>query len=119
MTAACVEFPRLESTGFGILHVDENHKIINFLEKPKDPPGIPGNPEFSLANMGIYIFNTEVLVQEVIRDTRQADSDHDFGKNIIPSMVQRAMRVYSYSFRDENRKEVPLLAGYRPDRRLL
>ena len=106
MTAACVEFPRLESTGFGILHVDEDHKIINFLEKPKDPPGIPGNPEFSLANMGIYIFNTEVLVQEVIRDTRQADSDHDFGKNIIPSMVQRALRVYSYSFRDENKKEV-------------
>ena len=106
MTAACVEFPRLESTGFGILHVDENQKIINFLEKPKDPPGIPGNPEFSLANMGIYIFNTEVLVQEVIRDTRQPDSEHDFGKNIIPSMVQRAMRVYSYSFRDENRKSV-------------
>ncbi len=107
MTAACVEFPRLESTGFGVLHVDADHRIINFLEKPKDPPGIPGNPEFSLANMGIYIFNTETLVQEVIRDARLPDSDHDFGKNIIPSMVQRAMRVYSYSFRDENKKEVP------------
>jgi len=106
MTAACVEFPRLESTGFGVLHVDADHRIINFLEKPKDPPGIPGNPEFSLVNMGIYIFNTEVLVQEVIRDARLPDSDHDFGKNIIPSMVQRAMRVYSYSFRDENKKEV-------------
>lgn len=106
MTAACVEFPRLESTGFGVLHVDADHRIINFLEKPKDPPGIPGNPAFSLANMGIYIFNTEVLVQEVIRDARLPDSDHDFGKNIIPSMVQRAMRVYSYSFRDENKKEV-------------
>ncbi len=107
MTAACVEFPRLESTGFGVLHVDADHRIINFLEKPKDPPGIPGHPEFSLVNMGIYIFNTEVLVQEVIRDARLPDSDHDFGKNIIPSMVQRAMRVYSYSFRDENKKEVP------------
>jgi glucose-1-phosphate adenylyltransferase len=106
MTAACVEFPRLESTGFGVLHVDADHRIINFLEKPKDPPGIPGNPEFSLANMGIYIFNTEVLVQEVIRDARLPESDHDFGKNIIPSMVQRAMRVYSYSFKDENKKEV-------------
>lgn len=105
MTAACVEFPRAESSGFGILHVDSDRRIINFLEKPKDPPGIPGNPEYSLANMGIYIFNTEVLVQEVIRDARLPESDHDFGKNIIPSMVQRAMRVYSYSFRDENKKE--------------
>ncbi|AEB09441.1 glucose-1-phosphate adenylyltransferase [Desulfobacca acetoxidans] len=106
MTAASVEFPRLESTGFGILHVDEDNRIINFLEKPKDPPGLPGNPDVSLANMGIYIFKTEVLVQEVIRDARLPESDHDFGKNIIPSMVQRAMRVYSYSFRDENKKEV-------------
>ncbi|MGQ9920830.1 MAG: glucose-1-phosphate adenylyltransferase [Desulfobacca sp.] len=107
MTAASVEFPRLASTGFGVLHVAADHRIINFLEKPKDPPGIAGKPEFSLVNMGIYIFNTDVLVQEVIRDARLPDSDHDFGKNIIPSMVQRAMRVYSYSFQDENKKEVP------------
>lgn len=105
MTVSCMEFPRQQSSGFGILHVDSDFRIINFLEKPKDPPGIPGNPDYSLVNMGIYIFKTEVLVQEVIRDARITESDHDFGKNIIPSMVERRLRVFAYSFEDENRKE--------------
>jgi glucose-1-phosphate adenylyltransferase len=106
LTVGCVEVPRREATSFGILHVDENNGIINFLEKPQDPPHIPGDPAHSLASMGIYIFNTDKLVQEVIQDARRPDSDHDFGKNIIPAMVERHLPVYAYSFRDENKKAV-------------
>jgi len=106
LTVGCVEVPRAEGSAFGILHVAADHAIKNFLEKPKDPPGIPGDPEHALASMGIYIFNTEVLVQEVIRDARAVDSSHDFGKDIIPSMVERDCRVFAYSFRDVNKKEV-------------
>lgn len=102
LTAGCVKVPRQEGTAFGILHIDEDHRIVNFLEKPPDPPSIPGDPDHALASMGIYIFNTETLVQEVIRDARQSDSAHDFGKNIIPSMVGRQKQVYAFSFRGED-----------------
>ncbi|MDD3580955.1 MAG: glucose-1-phosphate adenylyltransferase [Desulfobacca sp.] len=102
LTAGCVKIPRQEGSAFGIIHINEDQQIIDFLEKPQDPPCIPGDPEHALGSMGVYIFNTEKLVQEVIRDARQPDSAHDFGKNIIPSMIGRE-RVYAYNFRAQDK----------------
>ena len=102
LTAGCVKIPRHEGSAFGIIHINEDQEIIDFLEKPQDPPCIPGDPEHALGSMGVYIFNTEKLVQEVIRDARQPDSAHDFGKNIIPSMIGRE-RVYAYNFRSQDK----------------
>jgi glucose-1-phosphate adenylyltransferase len=97
MTVAAVMVPRREASPFGILHVDKESKIVEFLEKPQDPPGIPGNPDFALASMGVYLFKAEVLVEEVIRDAKDKESKHDFGGNIIPRMVGKK-KVYAYNF---------------------
>jgi glucose-1-phosphate adenylyltransferase len=100
MTVAAVPSPRQEASAFGILHVDDAHQVIDFLEKPADPPAMPGNPDFSLVSMGVYIFKAEVLVQEIIADAKNPDSQHDFGRNIIPQMVGRK-KVYAYPFKDQ------------------
>ncbi|MBI4796438.1 MAG: glucose-1-phosphate adenylyltransferase [Deltaproteobacteria bacterium] len=97
LTVAAVMVPRREASSFGILHVDADSQIVGFLEKPKDPPGIPGNPDFSLASMGVYLFRSEVLVEEVIRDAKNPESKHDFGANIIPQMVGKK-KVFAYNF---------------------
>ena len=83
----------MEATGFGVMHVDEQDRIVSFLEKPKDPPGIPGNPELALASMGIYVFSTALLFDELRRDAADPDSAHDFGNNIIPHLVQHGKAV--------------------------
>ncbi|MFO1072311.1 MAG: glucose-1-phosphate adenylyltransferase [Geminicoccaceae bacterium] len=88
VTIGCLEVPRAEATGFGVMHVDESDRIISFLEKPKDPPGIPGNPEMALASMGIYVFDTAFLFDQLKRDAADASSAHDFGNNIIPYLVK-------------------------------
>lgn len=100
MTVAAVPAPRREASAFGIVHVDDAHQVIDFLEKPADPPAMPGNPDFSLVSMGVYIFKAEVLVQEVIADAKNPDSQHDFGRNIIPQMVGRK-KVFAYPFWDQ------------------
>jgi glucose-1-phosphate adenylyltransferase len=97
LTVAAVMIPRKEAGSFGILHVDGDSRIVNFLEKPQDPPGIPGNPDFSLASMGVYLFKAEVLVEEIIRDAKNPESKHDFGANIIPQMVGKK-KVFAYNF---------------------
>jgi glucose-1-phosphate adenylyltransferase len=97
VTVACVEVPRAQATGFGVMHVDEEERVIGFLEKPADPPGIPNDPDHSLASMGIYIFNAEFLFQELERDAADEASSHDFGRDIIPALVARA-RVYAHRF---------------------
>ncbi|MEW6387053.1 MAG: glucose-1-phosphate adenylyltransferase [Thermodesulfobacteriota bacterium] len=97
LTVAAVMVPRLEGSSFGIVHVDADSRVVGFLEKPKDPPGLPGNPDYTLASMGVYIFKADVLVQEVIRDAKRKESQHDFGKNIIPQMVGRK-KVFAYNF---------------------
>ncbi len=99
LTAGVVMVPRLEARSLGVLHVDANSRVINFLEKPADPPGMPGNPDFALGSMGVYIFKAETLVQEVINDAKRSDSRHDFGMDIIPSMVGRK-KVYAFNFAD-------------------
>ncbi|MFZ5452099.1 MAG: glucose-1-phosphate adenylyltransferase [Thermodesulfobacteriota bacterium] len=97
LTVAAVMAPRHEASSFGVLHVDADSKIVGFLEKPQDPPGIPGNPDYALASMGVYLFKSEVLVEEVIRDAKNKGSKHDFGGNIIPQMVGQK-KVYAFNF---------------------
>lgn len=99
LTVAAVPAPRREASAFGVLHVDADQQVIGFLEKPAEPPGMPENPDYSLVSMGVYVFAAEVLVRELIADAKNPDSQHDFGRNIIPQMVGRK-KVFAYSFRD-------------------
>ena len=87
-TVGCLAVPRAEATAFGVMAVDENSLITEFLEKPADPPLMPGSTDMSLASMGIYIFNADYLYKELERDMADPDSDHDFGKDIIPRAVR-------------------------------
>ncbi|MFC3123756.1 glucose-1-phosphate adenylyltransferase [Pseudoroseomonas globiformis] len=87
VTVGCIEVPRMEATGFGVMHTDADGRISAFLEKPKDPPAMPGRPDVALASMGIYIFDTRLLAQELRRDAADPESEHDFGKNIVPHLV--------------------------------
>ncbi|MCV3243653.1 glucose-1-phosphate adenylyltransferase [Mesorhizobium sp. ZC-5] len=93
VTVGCLEVPRMEATGFGVMHVDEKDNIIAFVEKPADPPGIPDKPEFALASMGIYVFKTKFLMDQLRRDATEPDSSRDFGKDIIPYIVQHGKAV--------------------------
>jgi glucose-1-phosphate adenylyltransferase len=102
-TLATIEVPVAESRRFGIVGIDEQERVVSFAEKPETPPAVPDSPDVALASMGIYIFKADVLVQMLEEDAVRADSQHDFGKNIIPSMIHRAP-VYSYRFYDENKK---------------
>jgi glucose-1-phosphate adenylyltransferase len=87
VTVACIEVPREEAKGFGVMHVDENGRIVSFLEKPKDPPAMPGKPDRSLASMGVYVFETKLLFELLREDAADRNSSHDFGKDIIPKLV--------------------------------
>jgi glucose-1-phosphate adenylyltransferase len=93
VTVGCVTVPRMEATGFGVMHVDAADRIVSFLEKPADPPGIPGDPEHALASMGIYVFETKLLIDELRRDAADPHSEHDFGKNLIPYLVKNGLAV--------------------------
>jgi glucose-1-phosphate adenylyltransferase len=99
LTVAAVPAPRREASAFGILHVDATNQVIDFLEKPAEPPGMPRNPEYSLVSMGVYVFEAEVLVRELIADAKNSKSKHDFGRNIIPQMVKRK-KVFAFNFED-------------------
>lgn len=93
VTVGCIEVPRSTASGFGVMHVDRNEVIVNFVEKPADPPGMPDRPEFSLASMGIYVFETRFLIDQLRRDAADPDSSHDFGKDIIPYIVSHGKAV--------------------------
>ena len=99
MTVAAVPVPREEASSFGILKVDAQGAVENFLEKPARPPGMPGSPDYSLASMGVYIFRARTLVEEVIKDAKKKTGKHDFGGDIIPQMVGRK-QVFAYNFAD-------------------
>ncbi|MDW6020986.1 glucose-1-phosphate adenylyltransferase [Mesorhizobium sp. BAC0120] len=93
VTVGCLEVPRKEATGFGVMHVDKKDGIISFIEKPADPPGIPDKPDFALASMGIYVFKTKFLMDQLRRDAAQPGSSRDFGKDIIPYIVKNGKAV--------------------------
>ena len=88
VTVGCLEVPRMEATGFGVMHIDEQDRILSFLEKPKDPPAMPGKPDSALASMGIYVFETNFLFDVLRADAADPNSAHDFGKDIIPKLVK-------------------------------
>ena len=98
LTIACMEVPLSEGKRFGVIKTDEENRIVGFHEKPSEPIPSPNNPEATLASMGIYLFNTTTLVKAIIDDAKQ-DTNHDFGKNIIPEMIH-SKRVYAYPFED-------------------
>jgi glucose-1-phosphate adenylyltransferase len=98
LTVGCIEVPVQDATAFGVMHIDRQERIIDFVEKPEQPPEIPGVPGMAMASMGIYVFNTETLISRLIEDADNKNSDHDFGKNIIPSMIEGG-KVYAYRFR--------------------
>jgi len=87
VTVGCIEVPREEAKGFGVMAIDENRAIVDFIEKPANPPGMPGDPDVSLASMGIYIFTAEYLYRLLEEDAADPASEHDFGKNLIPKAV--------------------------------
>ena len=93
MTVGCLEVPRLEASAFGVMHIDETNRILSFLEKPKDPPAMPGKPDVALASMGIYVFETKFLIEALKRDAAKPDSQRDFGKDIIPEIVEQGKAV--------------------------
>ncbi|SDP78454.1 glucose-1-phosphate adenylyltransferase [Rhodoferax sp. OV413] len=92
-TVGCIAVPRKEASAFGVMAVDGDSLITDFLEKPADPPAMPGNADMSLASMGIYIFNAAFLYAELERDMADPESSHDFGKDIIPRAVRNGNAV--------------------------
>jgi glucose-1-phosphate adenylyltransferase len=100
MTVCCIEVPLEEAAGqLGVMTVDEQGRVIAFDEKPEKPCPIPGQDKLCLASMGNYVFNTGFLYEQVIRDADDPRSQHDFGRNIIPSIIKN-YRVFAYPFRD-------------------
>ena len=93
VTVGCIEVPRMEATALGVMHVDEDDRIISFLEKPADPPAMPGKPDRALASMGIYVFRTKYLFDALRRDAADPASSRDFGKDIIPYIVKHGKAV--------------------------
>lgn len=105
LTISAIEVPLKEAGRFGILEVDRTGRVIGFEEKPVSPRAIPGKPGFALASMGIYVFKTPVLRNVVIDDAVRVESSHDFGKDIIPRMLE-THALYAHLFEDENKKDV-------------
>ena len=93
VTVGCIEVPRADASGFGVMAVDGKDVITSFLEKPKNPPAMIGKPETSLASMGIYVFSVKFLIDQLKRDAEDPDSSHDFGKDIIPYLVKNGKAV--------------------------
>lgn len=98
-TVSCVEVPRASASDFGVVGVDDEDAIISFQEKPADPPGIPDRPDRAFASMGIYVFNAKFLIDHLMSDAVDKSSSHDFGKDIIPSLVGKA-RLMAHRFSD-------------------
>lgn len=99
LSIATIPVPIEEASAFGVVEVNEEGRIIDFHEKPKNPPPMPGNPAMSLVSMGNYIFDTEVLVEQILRDSADVNSVHDFGKSIITYMVKKTdIPCYAYDF---------------------
>jgi len=102
VTLATIEVPIADAHRFGIIAIDERERVTGFQEKPKQPSSIPGSPDLALASMGVYVFDTDVLVRALEADAMKATT-HDFGRDIIPAVIHQ-VPVYAYRFYDENKK---------------
>ncbi|MEE8339782.1 MAG: glucose-1-phosphate adenylyltransferase [Xanthomonadales bacterium] len=99
ITVGVIQVPLHEATDFGVMTLDEEHRVVHFDEKPVNPQPVPGNPEAAMASMGIYVFDRDFLIEILEADAADPESDHDFGKNIIPNSI-RDCRVFAYPFHD-------------------
>ena len=97
VTVGCIEVPRSEASGFGVMHVDDNDRVLEFIEKPADPPAMPGHPDLALASMGIYVFEAKFLFNLLRKDSENPDSTHDFGHDLIPDLVANG-KVVAHPF---------------------
>jgi glucose-1-phosphate adenylyltransferase len=105
LTVGVVEVEKSKSKHLGVVEVDADGRVTGFYEKPANPKTIPGKPDKIYGSMGIYVFNQPVLVQELLEDAKNNKSSHDFGKNIIPQMLKKGMKIVAYNFRDKDRNE--------------
>lgn len=103
LTVGCIKTPIKDARQFGVMRINNEKRIMSFKEKPSKPEPLPGDEDHALCNMGVYVFNTQFLVKVLGMDAK-SDTDHDFGKNIIPSLINNN-RVFAYSFIDENKKD--------------
>ena len=101
LSISAIPIPIEEASEFGIIEVDDDWRLVNFVEKPQTPPkSIPGNPNMCLASMGNYIFNKQILLDALNQDEQIQSSSHDFGKNVIPMLLNQGKRIYIYNFAD-------------------
>ncbi|WP_020559722.1 glucose-1-phosphate adenylyltransferase [Thiofilum flexile] len=106
MTVSCVGVSLEDAKGFGVMNVDENHRVVSFDEKPAEPKPMPGSDSVALASMGNYIFNTDFLFEQLQKDAENPNSSRDFGKDIIPGLLD-SHKVYAYPFKDPVTGEQP------------
>jgi len=99
LTIACIETPVTEASSFGVMGVDEEYRVLRFEEKPRHPETLPGKPDHALVSMGVYVFSADFLYRQLLQDAHCEHSAHDFGKDIIPSLLGKA-RLQAYPFRD-------------------
>ncbi len=101
LTVGCIEVPLEQARAFGVMSTDERLRVTRFQEKPESPEAVPGKPDVALASMGIYIFNTDFLCEQLIKDADTPMSEHDFGKNILPEAINK-YQVFAYPFQDSD-----------------
>lgn len=97
LTVACMEVPVEDAREFGVVAIDDQQRITSFVEKPANPPALSGRPDRAMVSMGIYVFNADFLCDELIRDSADANSSHDFGKDLLPRIVSKN-RVFAHNF---------------------
>jgi len=105
LTVGVVEVEKSKSRHLGVVEVDPAGKVTGFYEKPSNPKTIPGKPDQIYGSMGIYVFKQSVLMQELLEDAKDNKSSHDFGKDIIPQMLKKGMKVVAYNFRGKDKNE--------------
>lgn len=106
LTVACMSVPLEEASAFGVMAIDGNDRVIAFKEKPRDPEPMPEDPNAALASMGIYVFSMDLLLKELRADHEDPDSNHDFGKNLIPRLIH-TNKVFAYRFGGERGRVTP------------
>jgi glucose-1-phosphate adenylyltransferase len=105
VTIGTIEFDRAQASSFGVLEADAAGRIVGWQEKPANPKPVAGKPDKSHVSMGIYCFNRDLLLESMIADAEDPNSSHDFGRDVVPKLIDQNRRVYDYSFVDENKKQ--------------